>query len=75
MHLRDGRVLTSPTVVPGGPRIRRLTAEADIVAKYRACADPVLGHELASELLARVQRLEEDPTIEEIMAIAGRRVA
>jgi 2-methylcitrate dehydratase PrpD len=75
VHLRDGRVLTAPTVAPGGPRIRRLTVEADILAKYRACAEPVLGRDAAGDLLARLQRLEEQPTIEDIMAIAARRVA
>jgi 2-methylcitrate dehydratase PrpD len=67
VHLRDGRSLTAPT-----PKARRLTSEADILAKYRACAEPVLGRVKAAELLHQIQALEQLENVDGLMAIAGR---
>lgn len=76
VHLRDGRVLTASTVPrPGSPRIRRLTTPAEVEAKYMACAEPVLGRDNSRNLLERLQTLEQQPTIDELMTIAGRREA
>ena len=71
VHLRDGRVLTAPTKVPGSPKLRRLTSEADILAKYKACAEPVLGRNGARDVLARIQTLERQTNIDELMALAA----
>ena len=75
VHLRGGRVFTTSTIIPGAPKARRLTAEADVLAKYRACTEPVLGRSKAAELLRQIQTLEQHANIEELMAIARQPLA
>jgi 2-methylcitrate dehydratase PrpD len=71
MHLRDGRRIERPTSGLGMARIRRLTAETDILAKYHACADPVIGPEAADALRHKIEAIDAAPTITDIMKLAG----
>jgi 2-methylcitrate dehydratase PrpD len=74
IELRDGRVLSSPpTQARGGPD--NPLSDAELSAKYRALASPVLGDARTARIEAFVAALPDDDAgtalIEELLTAAG----
>ena len=70
IRFRDG----SEVVAEGSNRPRRLVTDEEIAAKFRDCAGRVLSPKAVAEIEARVARLEQEASVEPLMAAAGGRL-
>jgi 2-methylcitrate dehydratase PrpD len=69
LTLRDGR-----TVETDVRPVRRLTTRADILAKFRRCAEPVVGADSVAQLEESILHLEREPDLARLIAAANARV-
>jgi 2-methylcitrate dehydratase PrpD len=61
---------TSPSGTrPGGSPARDLVDEADVVAKFHECADPVVGAATAAEIRSTIDSLEELDSVRRLTAL------
>lgn len=63
LHLRDGRVLESPRMSPLWHADAPPT-DAELIAKFRDLAGPVVGEDRANDALARVQALARGGSVQ-----------
>jgi 2-methylcitrate dehydratase PrpD len=67
VRLRDGRALTTPPRGASGHPDQPLT-DAQLRAKFLACAGPVLGADAADGVAAQIEHLEDIPDIRALTA-------
>jgi 2-methylcitrate dehydratase PrpD len=68
LTLRDGSMV-AVNVRP----VRRLATRAEIVAKFRRCAEPVVGADSAAQLEEAILDLEQEPDVARLMAATSAR--